>query len=249
MHGWKWRENYNSPEDFPHRKHSKKDSTWGNEDEVGRWTDKGVTAGTDLTQVSGMRVVVIRMMGAGLLGTRVMLGLILHPGVELPQSRSILLGPSAVRIGLPQMLVQLGPVSPGASVPQNRLTVLMALPPHWRKSLRAWCPVLLGLFFAGFTLPWTRYWVLGPLRTRLKMIGLSAQMGHPPCRRGPLRATSPVLLGYLLWESRLLLTNCGVQGRPRTGFPQLHLSACWWGWISQVTQLGWHLTLTRLSGD
>ena len=48
-------------------------------------------------------------MGAGLLRTRFMLGLILHPGVELPQSRRIL-----VRTGLPQMLVQLGPVPPGA---------------------------------------------------------------------------------------------------------------------------------------
>ena len=82
-------------------------------------------------------------------------------------------------------------------------TALMVLPPHRRKSLKAWCPVLLDLFFTGIMLLWTRYWVLGPLRTTLKMIRLSAQMGPLPCGRGLLRATSPVLLGYLLWE-RLL---------------------------------------------
>ena len=124
----------------------------------------------------------------------------------------------------------------------------MVLPPHRKKLLRAWCPVLLGLFLTGFTLPWTRFWVLGLLRTRLKMIRLSAQMGPLPCRRGLPRTTSPVLLGHLLWESRLPWTNCGVAGPLRTGLPQLHLSACWWGRISQVTQLGRHLTLARLRG-
>ena len=39
----------------------------GNKDEVGRWTDKGVAAGTVLTRVSGISVTVTRMMGAGLL--------------------------------------------------------------------------------------------------------------------------------------------------------------------------------------
>ena len=135
-----------------------------------------------------------------------------------------------------------GASSSGSRSATNR-TVLMVLPPHRR---RAWCPVL---FLAGFMLPWTRFWVLGPLRTRLKMNRLSAQMGPLPCGRDLLRAPSPVLLGYLLWESRLLWKNCGVPGHPRTGFPQLHLSACWWGWIGQVTQLGWHLTLTRLRGS
>ena len=91
--------------------------------------------------------------------------------------------------------------SAGASssgLPQTRLTVLMVLPPHRRKLLRAWCPVLLGLFLAGFRLPWTRFWVLGPLRTKLKMMWLSAQMGPLPCGWGLPRATSPpVLLGHL----------------------------------------------------
>ena len=216
----------------------KKNSTWGNNDEVGRWADMGVTTGTILTRVSGMSVTLTRMMGAGLPQTRVMLGLVLCPGVELPQSRSFLLGPHAVKTRLLQMLVQLGPVHPGAGLPQTRLTVLMVLLPHRRKSLRAWCLVLLGLFLTGFMLQRTTFWVLGPLRTRLKMIGLSAQMGPLPCGQGLLRDTSPVLLGHLLWESRLLWTNCGVPGCLRTGFSQLHLSACWWGWIGQVPSVG-----------
>ena len=99
----------------------------GDEDEVGRGTDKGVTWGTILIWVTGMSVTMTRMMGAGLPQTRVMLGLVLHPRVELPQSRSILLGPSAVRTSLPQTLVRLGLVPPGAGLSQNRLTILMVL--------------------------------------------------------------------------------------------------------------------------
>ena len=64
----------------------------GNEDEVGRWTDEGITAGTIPIRVTGMNVAVTRMMGAGLPRTRVMLGLVLYPGVELPQNGSVLLG-------------------------------------------------------------------------------------------------------------------------------------------------------------
>ena len=54
----------------------------GNKDEVGKWTDKGVAAGTVLTRVSGIRVTMTRMTGAGLLQTRVMLGLVLCPGEQ-----------------------------------------------------------------------------------------------------------------------------------------------------------------------
>ena len=125
----------------------------GNEDQVSRRTDEGVTAGTVLTQVTGMSVAMTRMMGAGLPWTRVMLGLVLYPGVELPQSRSVLLGgPCAVRTSLLQALVQLGLVPLGA-VYCKPDSVLMVLSPHgsyWELDLQlCWSFSLLGSGYRG----------------------------------------------------------------------------------------------------
>ena len=200
--------------DSPPRKCSKKDSTWG---EWGRnwemdrqgcysrdWSDSGFRDEGHHDQDDGSRSTV----DTG------------HAGSHSPsRSRATTEQKHSSGAeccedsGLPQMLVQLGPVSPRAGLPQTGLTVLMVLPPHRRKSLRAWCPVLLGLFLAGFRLPWTRFWVLGPLRTKLKMIRLSAQMGPLPCGRGQYLEpkscpAGPSPLGELatmgkLWSARL----------------------------------------------
>ena len=56
----------------------------------------------------------------------------------------------------------------------------MVLPPHRRKLLGAWCPVLLGLFLAGFRLPWDNFSSAGSSENRTPKSS-DFQLSWDPC--------------------------------------------------------------------